>query len=194
MRHEPAAVGHAPARDADDAAVGQLLDARGHLAEIVGPAADEALRVLDVIVAVGEAVVEDLPHRRAGLHLLGRQPVHLGVAPVAHDQPLLGIEHGDALQHVLQRRVELDVLRLELVLALPQQIVLVLQLAVGMLERVFHVALLADVLVRGDPAAAGNWMVHHLDDAAVGQMMHGARLRIATHRRQPLAHEFLRRR
>ena len=40
----------------------------------------------------------------------GREPVHVGIALVADDEALLGIEHGKTLQHVLQRCIELFML------------------------------------------------------------------------------------
>ena len=39
-------------------------------------------------------------------------------------EPLLGIEHGQALHHVVERRIELQVLRLQLLLLLLEQLVL----------------------------------------------------------------------
>ncbi len=42
----------------------------------------------------------------AGLHHLGRQPVHLDVAPVADDQPLVLVEHQQTLRHRVHRGVE----------------------------------------------------------------------------------------
>ena len=99
------------------------------------------------VAAVGEAIVEDLAHRRARLHLLGRQAVHLGVALVADDNALLGVEHGQALRHVVHGGVELLVAALELLLALSQQD--------SFCSRQPRIELLAlgDVLVRADEAA-----------------------------------------
>ena len=98
----------------NDAAVRQLLGSAEQLPQPADPAVDEVFR--PYVEAVGEAVFEDLPHGRAGLHLLRRQPVHLGVALVADDQPLLAVEHGEALRHVVQGGVELLVLVLQLLL------------------------------------------------------------------------------
>ena len=72
------------------------------------------------------AVFQELPNCGAGLHLLGREPVQFGIEPVADDQPLLGIEHGEPLGHVVQGRVEAKVLGPKLVLAVGQQFVLAL--------------------------------------------------------------------
>ena len=60
-----------------------------------------------MVEAVGNAILQDLADGRAGLHLLRRQAVHVGISLVADDEALLGIEHGKALQHVLQGRIEL---------------------------------------------------------------------------------------
>ena len=84
--------------------------------------------------------------RGAGPHLLGRQAVHFRVAPVADDQPQIGIEHGEALRHVVEGRVELQVLRSELLLLRAEQLVLALQLAVELLA-------FGDVADADDPAA-----------------------------------------
>ena len=58
----------------------------------------------------------------------GDLAVHLGETIVGNHHPLLGIEHGEALKHVRERRVELGVLRLEVFLMLQQQLALALQL------------------------------------------------------------------
>ena len=94
-----------------------------------------------MIVAVGKAILEDLPQRGAGRNLLGGQPVHLGIAAVADDEPLLGVEHGQALQHVVHCRIELLVALIEFMLALLQELVLPGQLGIELLA-------LGDVLVR----------------------------------------------
>ena len=57
---------------------------------------------------------------RARLRQLARQLVHLGVAPVAHQETLLGIEHAEPQGHVVDRRVELKIEPLELALLLQQ--------------------------------------------------------------------------
>ena len=158
-------VGGTPPQHADDASVGQLLGARGDLAEFTHPAADEALLVLDMVVAALQAIVEDLPQRCAGLHLLGRQPVHLGIAAVADDQPLLGIIHRQTLGHVFHGQVELLVARVELVLALLQKGVLPGELGV-------ELGPLGDVLVRAEQPAARHRPAHHRDVAPVAQLEH----------------------
>ena len=117
---DPAAVGHRLQRHHDGAAVRQLEDGLGrrlrhahlgailHVADRIGLGDD----------AAADPVLEDPLVRHAGPDQLGRQPVELGVFLIAHDQPAVAIEHHEALRHVLQRRVELEVLQSELLLAL----------------------------------------------------------------------------
>src|SRR4026208_942423 len=81
-----------------------------------------------MIEAVGEAVLENLSNSCAGLHLLRSETVHLGVTSIANDELLLRIEHGKALQHVVQRSVELLVLCPQILLALLQGSALALAL------------------------------------------------------------------
>ena len=66
--------------------------------------------------------------RGAWLHLLRLLAVHLGEAIVGNHYPLLGVEHGEALKHVRERRIELGVLRLQVFFMLQQQLALALQL------------------------------------------------------------------
>jgi hypothetical protein len=63
-------------------------------------------------------MIEDLLKRRAGPRQLGRQPVDARVALVANYQPLLGVEHGEALGHVVEGRVEAQVLPPQFLLTL----------------------------------------------------------------------------
>src|SRR5690606_3055341 len=46
-------------------------------------------------------------------HDLRRQTIEFAIASIADDQPLLGIEHGEALHHVLERDVQLCAFSLE---------------------------------------------------------------------------------
>ena len=82
------------------------------------------------------------------------EAVHLGVALVADHQPLLAVEHGQALRHVVQGRVELLVLLLQALLQM---------LALG------------HVLVRRHPAAALHGLTADGDVAAVAQALDLAR-------------------
>ncbi len=51
--------------------------------------------------------------RRAGAHDLVRQLIHLGVAAVADDQPLMAVEHAQPLRHVVERDAHALVVRLQ---------------------------------------------------------------------------------
>ena len=141
VRYDAAAAGQSPTRHVDDATVRQLLDARRYVPEVASPTSQEALGVLDVIVPVGKAIFEHLPQRGAGRNLFGGQSVHLGIAAVADDEPLLRVVHGQTLQHVIHGRIELLVALIEFMLALFQELVLPGQLGIELLA-------LGDVLVR----------------------------------------------
>src|SRR6185295_8230368 len=106
--------------DADDASIRQLLNARRGVAKAAGPAADEAFTILYVIRTIGQPVLEDLPHGGARPDLLGRQTVHLSITPIADDQRLLGIEHGKALQHVVEGGIQLFLVQAQFLFALLQ--------------------------------------------------------------------------
>lgn len=110
MGDDAAAIRHLPTHDANYASIRQLLDARGGIAEAASPAADEAFAILDVVKTIRQAIIEDLAQGCAGLHLVCRQTVHLPIPPVAHDEPLVGIEHGKPLQHVVERGIQFLVL------------------------------------------------------------------------------------
>lgn len=78
-----------------------------------GPAlADIAhdLAVVQVRIGIQQsdvpAVLDQLVQRAAGLHHLRRQPVHFEKAAVEHDDLFVGIEHAQALRHVVERGVE----------------------------------------------------------------------------------------
>ncbi len=56
-----------------------------------------------------EAHIDDVHQRRAGTDAVERNPVHLDKAVVAHDQAVIGIEEAQALRHVVDGGVELEV-------------------------------------------------------------------------------------
>ena len=58
----------------------------------------------------------------------GDLAVHLGKAIVGNHHALLGVEHGEPLEHVREGRIELGVLRLQVFFVLQQQLALALQL------------------------------------------------------------------
>ena len=83
---------------------------------------------------------------RSGPYLVGCQAVHLGKAVVGDDDALLRVEHRQPLEHVLQCRIEADVLRLQFLLAALQQLVLAGKLCCKIL-------VLGNILMGHNPAA-----------------------------------------
>jgi hypothetical protein len=123
VRRDPAAVGHRPVMNRDRAAVLQraervrwLVGDRDRIApcqiRLAGHLRHAARRI---------TVVHDLAQRGAGAHLFDRQPVHLGVALVAHDEPLLAVEEAQPLRHVVDGGVKAKPLGLVLGLLARQQ-------------------------------------------------------------------------
>ena len=112
-----------------------MHDLRDFLAEGGDALGDEARpSSMSPYDALGGTRLQDLAQRRARLHLLRIEPVHLGKAPIGEDHALLGVEQAQALRHVVDGRIEARVLGLELLLALLQQLVLAPELVVGGLE------------------------------------------------------------
>ena len=89
----------------------------------------------------GDAMLEDLAQRRAGPHLLRRQAVHLGIALVADDEPLLASNMARPCTMLLRAASSCRFCALQLLLVLLQQLVLLLEPGVELLA-------LGDVLVR----------------------------------------------
>ena len=112
MRRHPAASRPRPDRDQDGAAVAQPLGQMRDLAsgQMQAQHLQLALRRLVAVEPVGRAALDDAAQWRAGHHVIGRQAVHLGEAGVGDDEALVGVEHGEALEHVGQCRVEQHVL------------------------------------------------------------------------------------
>jgi hypothetical protein len=88
----------------------------------------------------------------------------LRIAVVGDDDALLGIEHGKALHHVVERRIQLQVLHTQLLLVLLEQAVLLLEPGMELLA-------LGDVLVRHQAAAVRHGAARDVDDAAVRQLL-----------------------
>ena len=113
-RGDPAAMGQRPADRQEGTPVGALH------AALIDPAAcdvshDSGTEFVDVS---GEgpgvlAMLHQVAQLRARLHDLGRQPVHVDVAPVESDDASRRIVHHQTLDHVVQRSVELAPLRLQ---------------------------------------------------------------------------------
>ena len=127
---EQAAIGHRPAYDRDKAPVAQLDDLRRGAAESRQTGVDEITGFSIGVGAVDRAGLEDLPRRRARLHLLGRQPIEFREAVVGEHDPLLGIVQAHALGHVAYGGIEARILGGQLLLALPQELVLPGQLGI----------------------------------------------------------------
>src|SRR2546423_3355077 len=85
-------------------------------------------------------VFENLREQDSGPYLIAIEMIDLAIARVRNHDPLLGIEHAQALGHVVERGVEAHVHGLQLDSLLGQQLLTAL--------------LFGDVLVGGDPAAA----------------------------------------
>ncbi len=142
QRGDPAALFPRRDRDLDDAAVARPdrqplgLLARRSLAYLAQDPVDGEARELPL----GDATLDELPQGRSRLDLIGLQPVQLGIPRVGEDQALLGIEHGQPLQHARHGRIEIGVLSAQLRLALAQQPVLQLEPRVQLsaLARVTH--------------------------------------------------------
>ena len=118
---QPDAIG-APGR-LDDAAIAEDIDPDGVLLP-VEPVAHEGFGVEGSLHAAGKALLEDIGKGRPGTRQLVRDVVHLGVAPVADHQLLVGIEHAQPVRHVAQRHVEQEILPAQLFLALLQVVAL----------------------------------------------------------------------
>ena len=111
MGRDPSAVGQDLADDLDGAPVGLLDDLPGGVA-----ACDRAehIRTIAVGIAVeragGDAPLDHLAQRDAGFDRACGQPIEIEVALVAQDDAAVGVEHHDAVAHVVQRGVEQCVL------------------------------------------------------------------------------------
>ena len=106
MGRDPAAVGHRADGVGDDSAVGEFLN-RGVERNI----APDALT--DVFVgrsthlqAEIEAVLDQFAGRCAGLHLFGRESVHLDVAPVAENDFALRVEDDNSERQIVDGLLE----------------------------------------------------------------------------------------
>ena len=121
-RADESAVRHRPARNGECAAVGELHDAGCGLVEFGKPLGRETFEIDVPVGPLGVAIFEELADAGAGLHLVGRQSVQLGVEPVANHEALFFVEHGQSLRHVVDGEVEAKVLRAQLALALLERL------------------------------------------------------------------------
>ena len=114
VRRHPAAALHRLPRDADQAAVGKLVDPAGNFLGRMLPQRAElfvhragALFALEE--AVHDAMRDDRFVRGPDLQQFRRQAVQAGVTVVANNQALVAVEHAQAVRHVFQRRVEAQI-------------------------------------------------------------------------------------
>ena len=108
VRRHPAAIRHRPMANPENAAVCQFDNG------VVLLRADDKLLAPGEIFFRGhrrmasrlKSQVDDLPERDAGFDAVQRQIVHIDVAAIADDQPLLTVEEAKPLRHVVERRIE----------------------------------------------------------------------------------------
>jgi hypothetical protein len=107
-----------------------------------------------------DAILQNLPQRRARSHLIRTEPIDFREAAVGENDAHVAIEHGQALDHVVEGGVEMHVLAPQLLLLLLEHQVLLFQACVEALA-------LRYVLMGDDVAAVGKLPAGHVDDAAV---------------------------
>ena len=73
-----------------------------------------ALGFFRSVVAEADASIPSAAQRDARLHDVRREAVDFEIAPVHDDQPLILVEHAEALDHVAEGRIELQVLGMQL--------------------------------------------------------------------------------
>ena len=140
MRRHCSTVGHGPNRNGEAASVAELAV---EMAEGVVAAAQHAAH--DVVgrhfrlQAVGHPMLDNLLQRGAGLHLRRGKVVDFGISVVAQHEPMLGIEHRQALDDVVECCIELVILRPQLFLFELEQFVLLLELFVEPLQLGFPI-------------------------------------------------------
>ena len=106
-QRNPAAVGERTIVHRESASARHLaqqperLAARHHL----GTAALYLLKMLDRKVAALGGMPDQVRHRQADPRDLGRKAIHLEETVVEQDEPLLGIDHRQAVRHARERRL-----------------------------------------------------------------------------------------
>jgi hypothetical protein len=116
VRGEPASIRHRLMLDGDDAPVAELADL-GHrpaLGDDLAQLARIVLGQLPGLQTLVDAMLNYVGKRRARLGQLGRQAVHPSIGCIANDQPMSAIVHAKALRHVVEGRIEAQVLHLQL--------------------------------------------------------------------------------
>src|SRR5437588_6345346 len=134
MGGNPAATGHWLPGNADEAAIGKLVDPAcgGGAWQRIQRRQHPACRVVTGAAledAVGNAMADDFTVWRPRPQQFRRQTIHPGIAIIADDKPLLGVEHAQALAHVIHRRIQPELL-------LPQLFLRALKLPLGERELV----------------------------------------------------------
>ena len=100
-----------------------------------------------------KAHVDDFGQGSAGADAIARQIIHVDIAVVADDQPVVRIEEAQPLRHIVDRGVELEVSDAQVLLLLPAELVLRFQASADLLPP-------GDVLMGRHAAAAGiGWTV-----------------------------------
>jgi hypothetical protein len=118
---DPAAALDRLVGDGDDAPVAQFIDgAVGLVAIDLGEAGLDIFAGRLGGTAGGHSGLENRPQRRPGTHFIGAQPIHLQVTRIADDEPLLAVEHAQAMRHVFQRHFQ-DAIFSREVAGLPNQ-------------------------------------------------------------------------
>jgi hypothetical protein len=118
VRHHPAAVLDRLVGHGDEAAIGGLVHGARRLA-----LDDQRHQLPGVALGIGleeragrNAQIDQLTHRHAWPHGLAREPVHLDVALVRQQETALGVEHVEALAHIVEGAVDHHVLPAQLLL------------------------------------------------------------------------------
>ncbi len=138
MGRHPAAVRHPGVHDAYDAPVGQL----GRLARDNALGGVPRQIAFDILAESpgGLARFQKLAQAATRSDEVGGEPVHLHVMPVGHGDPVVPVEHHEALAHVVQCGVEAQVLGRQLLLARAQQLIVGFELAAEQRDCAPHLA------------------------------------------------------
>jgi hypothetical protein len=101
---DPSAAFHRAVADRNGASVGEL-HGLGFDPPALEQLGDEAIRIM-AERARRHPHLQQFAQVAARIHQVGRQPVHFEVAAVVDQQPAFGVEHEQAVTHVVERRVE----------------------------------------------------------------------------------------
>jgi hypothetical protein len=136
--------------------------------------------------AVGDAVRVEVFEACSRRDQLGRQPIHVGVALVADDDPPLGVDHAQPVRHVGERHREAPVLDAQLDFALLQSFVPAPQLVLDAAP-IGEIANSVDLV---GPGAATQGSAHDLDlDHETGRRLEEAFGSLARRVHFPAGHD-----